>query len=116
MKKLLSGIFATLVGFSVLAGVSAQDQFAKDIAALEAEWQSLHQQGTAAANPQEYLKLAQQAASLASRYPRKVEPMIWETVIAAGYVRAVQEQAPAAGYDDWNDWVEHLRKRQPSQG
>lgn len=111
MKKLLTGMFVTLLGFSVFAGVTAQDQFDKEIAALEKEWISLQQQETAAARPQELQKLAAQAASLASRYPQKIEPRVWEKVIAASYVRSAQDQG-APAFDAWSDWVEHLRARQ----
>lgn len=92
MKHLMPKIFIALIGFSLLAGVSASQQFEQELSTLQREWAQINTSLPADAQAGAFKSLAHKAGAVAQRYPDKVEPRIWEAIILSSYAQAVGKQ------------------------
>lgn len=88
MKRLLPAVFASLIGFGLLAGFSASAQFEQELSGLQKEWNELSAVEPDARQAEALKALALKAGKLAQRYPDKLEPRVWEAMILSSYAQA----------------------------
>jgi hypothetical protein len=88
MKRLLTIVFATLTGFGILAGFSANAQFEQELDALQRDWARVNLAEPAPAKTDALKALAHRAGKIAQRYPNKMQPRVWEAVILNSYAQA----------------------------
>lgn len=88
MKRLLTIVFATLTGFGILAGFSANAEFKQELDALERDWARVNLADPAPAKADALKALAHRAGKIAERYPDKMQPRIWEALILNSYAQA----------------------------
>jgi len=91
MRRLLPRIFVALTGFSLLAAGSASQQFERELDSLQHEWARINLELPDAAQAPAYALLARKAELIAARYPRKVEPRVWEGIIANSQLAAIAQ-------------------------
>lgn len=99
MKRLLPSFVLALLGFGALAGVSASQQFDQDMQSLQREWALIQVEPTPK-HAEALRELAAKAGRLASQYPDKVEPRIWEGIILSSYAQVSGRYQRAESLDE----------------
>lgn len=88
MRKLLPRLLIALFGFSMLAGVAAEQQLGQELDRVQTEWTAILNAPTTAQEKHEAFRhLAQKADSLAAQHPKKLEPRLWEAVITTSQAK-----------------------------
>ncbi|RFA27019.1 hypothetical protein CAI21_15830 [Alkalilimnicola ehrlichii] len=93
MQKWLTKFFVALFGFSMLAGLAAEEQLEQDLARLQSEWQAVVSAPASSEEKAHALHtLAQKAELIAERHPDKTEAQYWAAYMNNGYDEVANSQ------------------------